>query len=69
MKSYRVLGKVNALKEPLYFKGALVNSHVQTFAVKVFDEASSGGLKKFWESIVGYSKREIAVIDGYLYVL
>ena len=48
MKSYRVLGKTNPLKDPLYFKGALVNSHIQTFAVKIFDEASSGGIKKFW---------------------
>jgi hypothetical protein len=57
MKSYRVLGKADVPKDPLFFKGALVNAHMQTFAVKVFDEVSGGGFKKFWESLVGYSKR------------
>ena len=69
LKSYRVLGKANVVKDPLFFKGALVNSHMQTFAVKVFDDVASGGFKKFWESLVGYSKREVAITEGYMYIL
>jgi hypothetical protein len=69
MKSYRVVGKASSLKDPLYFKGALINAHMLTFATKIFDQASSGGLKKLWESLVGYSKREVSVAEGYLYVM
>lgn len=57
MKSYRVVGKVAESPEPVYFRGAIINAHLHTFVAKVYDEEKSGGMRKFWESIVGYSKR------------
>ena len=69
MKSYRVIGKANPPKEPLYFKGALINAHMITFATKIFDQPSSGGFKKLWESLLGYSKREVSLAEGYAYVM
>ena len=38
------------------------------FEVKAYDEEKSGGLKKIWESLVGYVKREIFIVNGYLYL-
>lgn len=57
MKSYRVVGKVAEAPEPMYSKGALINAHLHTFVARVYDEEKSAGMIKFWESIVGYSKR------------
>lgn len=36
--------------------------------MKAFDEEKSGGMKSLWESLVGYTKREICIEEGYIYV-
>ena len=38
-----------------------------TFSVKAFDEEGSGGIRQIWENVVGYTKKEILIEDGFLY--
>jgi hypothetical protein len=36
--------------------------------VKVYDDQKSGGLKSLWETVIGYTKRDIFIEDGYIYI-
>jgi hypothetical protein len=38
MKTYNIKGKAIGVKEPLYFKGAMVKSNYKTHTAKVYDE-------------------------------
>ena len=36
--------------------------------MKAFDEETNGGLSRLWESVVGYTKKDILIEGGFLYV-
>lgn len=38
MKSFRIVGKLTEVPQPVYFKGAVINAHIHTFIAKVYDE-------------------------------
>ena len=69
IKSYNVKGNGIFNIEPTYSKGDLIEKQMPTFGVKVNDEQTSAGLRGWWETIVGYSLREIYLEDGHLYIL
>jgi hypothetical protein len=68
MKAYRIAGKAISKEESHMAVGALVVNGSSTHPIHLYDHKSSG-FKKLWESIVGYSKREIMVQDGHIYIL
>ena len=54
--------------DPLYEKGSVIDKEMKTFSVKAYNEEKSEGLKMIWESMVGYTKRELLIEDGFLYL-
>ena len=66
MNSFRVTGKLANKLEPQYRQGIQIIAPLRTHPVKMEDEEGSG-LKKLWSSIVGHSKREMLVQDGFIY--
>ena len=48
LQTYSIKGKPIGVKEPLYFKGAIVKGNYRTYTAKLFDEEGSKGLKRLW---------------------
>jgi hypothetical protein len=68
IKSYSIRGKLLEEKEPKYKCGSIVKEISNAIEVKLYDEEKSGGLKSLWESVVGYTKRDMCMEDGYIYI-
>jgi len=66
VKSFSVKGKLVSKYQPQYQSGIPIVLPLHTHQVKMEDEEASG-LKKLWSSIVGHSKREMLVQDGFVY--
>jgi hypothetical protein len=64
-----VKGKVVFNLAPQHALGSLLPLNTPTHAVKCFSEEHSGGLRGWWEAVVGYSWREVLVDQGYIYLL
>ena len=60
MKAYRIKGKMEKEYEPMMVLNSVVNHAVHTHPVKILDQKSSG-IKKLWESLIGYCKRDLMV--------
>lgn len=45
----------------------MINMPMNTHIVKLYDDESGEGLKKFWQLIVGYTKVEMHIKGGYIY--
>lgn len=68
MTELKVQGKIIIKPEPHFHIGSPVPVELNTHTVKLYDQESKG-LRKLWEAIVGYSKREMLVQDGHIFLL
>jgi hypothetical protein len=69
IKSYTIKGKVVFNLEPQYKVHEGLPANTQTFHVKSFNDEYSPGFKRIWETLVGYTNKELYVNQGYIYVL
>lgn len=68
MKEFRIKGKAMLRPNPHFHVGSPLPLGLQTHPVHLFGQESHG-LKKLWEAIVGYTKREMLVQDGQVYLM
>lgn len=70
IKSFSLKGRSEFSLPPKYPIGAIVPADTNTFIVQdLSEEERSKGFWGFWESIIGYVKREMAIEEGYIYLL
>ena len=68
LASYTVKGKGFFKMLPKYAKHANINVVLNTFEVKM-SPGDSSGFRKLWDSVIGYSRRELYISDGFIYVM
>lgn len=66
--SYTVKGKSVFKMLAKYQKHSHIVISLPTFSITM-DPSGAGGLKGFWENIVGYCTRELYICEGFIYCM
>jgi hypothetical protein len=69
LRHYVFRGKCAFDPKPKYRVNDAISGNLKKYPVKAFNNEGAGrGLKVLWEKVIGYSKRELIVDDGHIYI-